>query len=388
MSDSISALMEKAFNKVLPIPKTPRIYRSPPPQKPLSWVPHGRIEDPVYLERLQLFANEILAADSQRTNRMKFSSRGWCYVLEGYGKIHKGEFSACQKAINDCRKKGYLPIDFVAEDQDVTRRFRGIHVASEPSIELMELKQDVEKMLEHLPSKTTDYWTEEEYYVMMCVEKGDILVLFEPTCREYHVPIISSKGWSPNNLLIERFGLNFDDIEKYNLTWIENLRSSSGREIRDCTYIDKLGRRKCESNALLKNDETLKAAEEICRNTIEKYYGEDALERFKRKEDQAKERLKEVYDNSIWSSFVEEIGDLINSLSIQPLEENKPDVQHTAEEEFDVFVDNRYYSPCPKCGTSFNHEESDIGKLKRCRFCGVAMRLKWPDGTRAANNIR
>jgi hypothetical protein len=436
MSDSISVRMEKAFDKVLPIPKTPRIYRSPPPPKPLSWVPHGRLEDTVYLERLQHFASEILAIDSQRTNRMKFSSRGWCYVLEGLGKIHKGEFSACQKAINDCRKKGYLPIDFVAEDQDVTRRFRGIHVASDPSIELLELKQNVEEILGDLPSRITDYWTNEKYYVMMCVEKGDILLLFEPICKEYHIPIVSSKGWSPillrsrianlskkaeengltpvlllfydhdpaglkitdtfrknledceggtgwnpDKLIVERFGLNYEDIEKHGLTWIENLKTGSGRESRDHSYIQRFGVKKCESNALFKNDEALKAGEQICRNAIEKYYGSDARERFKHKEEPAKQKLKEVYDSPVWPSFVEKINELIESLSIQKTGQNKPIIKHTPEQEFDVFVDNGYYGKCPKCGTSFNYEESDVGKLKRCRWCDACLRLKFARGS-------
>ena len=51
-------------------------------------------------------------------------------------------------------------------------------------------------------------------------------------------------------LIIERFGLNKDDIDRHNLTWIENLKTGSGRESRDYGYISKYERRKCESNAL------------------------------------------------------------------------------------------------------------------------------------------
>ena len=29
-------------------------------------------------------------------------------------------------------------------------------------------------------------------------------------------------GWSPDNLTIERFGLNYDFIQKHRLTWINN----------------------------------------------------------------------------------------------------------------------------------------------------------------------
>ena len=113
--DSLRKVLERAFNKVLPIPKVPRIYQPPPPKRPWSWVPHGKLGNPAYEWRLRQFAREILAIDAQRTRRIKYSARGWCYLLEGLGKIHKGEFDACEKAINDCWKIGLLPIDFATE---------------------------------------------------------------------------------------------------------------------------------------------------------------------------------------------------------------------------------------------------------------------------------
>src|SRR4030042_6110145 len=100
---SIRSAIEKAFDKILPIPKQPRIYRMPPPNRPLTWIPHGSIGDSAYEQRLQSFANEVSHINSQKTSLIKYSSRGWCYLLEGLGKIDKGEFAACQKAINDSR---------------------------------------------------------------------------------------------------------------------------------------------------------------------------------------------------------------------------------------------------------------------------------------------
>ena len=435
--DSIRDLMEKAFNKVLPIPKTPRVY-PPPPPRPVSWVPHGRLGDPKYEMRLKDFASEILAVDAQVTKRAKFSSRGWCYILEGLGKIHKGEFDACEKAVNDCRKIGLLPIDFVAEDQDVTRRFMGIHVASDPSVLLKQVNDEVEQMLKSLPSYTTDYWIGEKYYLMMCVEKVDILNLFKPICDEYHVPIANSKGWypihlryyiaklsmeaerrglkpvlllfydhdiaglkitktfrkgirdlsratgwDPSELIIERFGLNKEDIDMYNLTWIDNLKSSSGRnpdwgrlDVQE--YVKQFGVRKCESNALLKNEETLKAGEEICRRAIEKYYGKDAKERFKGKEEISKRKLKPIIEAPVWKSFQEAIKELTERLATP-----KPKIKlptHAAEKEVEVEVDNKYYGRCPRCGASFDYTSSDVGRLLRCRFCNQPIKLKWKLG--------
>jgi len=428
---SISEAMGKAFNKVLPIPKTPRVYRLPPPHRPLTWVPHGSIGNLDYEERLEKFANELQHINRQRTSTIKYSSRGWCYLLEGLGKIHKGEFGACQTAINNCRKIGLLPVDFVAQDQDQTRHFKGIHEACKPDEQLSQLKKDVSEMLLSLPSKTTDYWVGEEYYLMMCVEKGDLLNLFKPICDKYHIPIVSSKGWapillrshiatlsqkaeanglkpvlllfydhdpaglkisrtfrknlrdcergfgwSPEGLIIERFGLNAEDIEKYGLMWIENLRTGSGRRSRDWQYRETYGERKCEANALFKNDATLKAGEEICRKAIEKYYGEDALKRFTEKEEASKEKLKDIYENLVWKSVSESLDKLIKQFETEEDTEDLP-TELTVEKETVVFVDNEFYGKCPKCGFQFNYREEDYGTLVRCRFCKLLIRLKF-----------
>jgi hypothetical protein len=429
---SIGDLMEKAFDKVLPIPKTPRVYRPPPPPKPMTWIPHGKLGEEDYEARLKEFANEIRAIDSQRTKRVKYSSRGWCYLLEGLEKIHKGEFGAAQKAINDCRKMGLLPIDFVREDQDETRHFKGIVEASEPADLLRDIKDEVESFLEKLPTHTTDYWAGEAYYVMMCVEKGDILALFKPICDKYHVPIVSSKGWAPillrahiaalsqwaeemgltpvlllfydhdpagikitetfrdnlcdcyggtgwwpDTLIIDRFGLNKEDIDRYGLMWIENLRTSSGREAHAPDYVRQYGRRKCECNALFKNDETLKAGEEICRIAIEKYYGEDAETRFKQKEEAVKQEQSHIYEDPLWDDFCSKIDELIDFLTVEKTEgETQPNTP-VAEKEVEVLIDNRYYGRCPRCHLQFDYDYArDVGKLVRCRHCSLPMRLK------------
>jgi hypothetical protein len=424
--------MEKAFDKLLPIPKTPRVYHPPPPARPLSWVPHGTLGNGTgYEERLADFALEIQSINRQRTHPIKFSSRGWCYALEGLNKITKDEFGPCQKAINDCRKIGYLPIDFVAEDQDETRRFQGIHEAASPEATLRRIGNDVKEALENLASSITDYWKGETSYVMMCVEKGDILNLFKPICQEYHVPIINSKGWppillrshiadlcqiaeersltpilllfydhdpaglkisdkfkelmkdcqegtgyDPEGMIIERFGLNAEDIDRYNLTWIPNLRTGSGRESRDYNYIQKFGNQKCESNALFKNDDTLKAGEQICRNAIEKYYGKDALERFKQREQEAENSLGTKYSLDEWLNLATQMQQLIQELEEE--EETEEDGEgEKPKPEVEVFLDDKYYGSCPKCGYSFDYTEDDSGKVVVCRHCNTHMRLRW-----------
>jgi len=441
MSRSISDSLERAFDKLLPIPKTPRVYHPPPPPKPLSWIPTGQIGNEAYEARLRSFADEIKALQRSRSSRVKYSGRGWCYALEGLGKIDKGEFDKCGQAINDCRKIGLLPIDFVAEDQDETRRFAGIHEASNPTILLENIRNDVNGMLETLPVHTTDYWMDEKFYLMICVEKGDLRNLFKPICDEYHIPIVSSKGWAPillryhiaklcikaesrgltpvlllfydhdpvglkitnsfrkglgdirrsvdwhpASLIIERFGLNREEIDRYNLTWIENIKTGSGREARDPEYVREFGSRKCEANALFKNDETLRAAEKICRDVIEKYYGGDALNRFREKEDKSREKLKEVYDNPVWEGLNESLENLIDSMTERDTETQRDEKTPTPEEEVEVEIfrktpDNRFYcGRCPRCGLLFDYDESFINRLVRCRACGAAMRLRKAQG--------
>ena len=178
-------------------------------------------------------------------------------------------------------------------------------------------------------------------------------------------------------MIIERFGLNKEDIDRYNLTWIENLKTGSGREASDYAYIQKFGRRKCESNALFKNDETLRAGEEICRKAIEKYYGSDAKERFRRKEEASRGRLRHIYEDPLWRDFQERIDGLIESLAAKSENmEGGKKPESGVGEEVEVVVDNKYYGRCPKCGALFNYDGDDVGRLVRCRHCFLPIRLR------------
>jgi hypothetical protein len=191
-------------------------------------------------------------------------------------------------------------------------------------------------------------------------------------------------GWNPSNLAIERFGLNKADIERFNLTWIDNIKTSSGREANDPEYIKEYGKRKCEANALFKNDDTLKAAEEICRHAIESYYGSNALDRFRNKEEKSKEKLGLVYADSVWKNFTKAIDIILVSLASSKPKEAETPKPYVQEKEVDVYLDNRHYGTCPKCRTQFNYSDEDVGRLVKCRFCNLPMRLKnireSPDG--------
>jgi len=219
----------------------------------------------------------------QKSDEIGFrvSSRGWGYILEQAGYITKDQFNKVEDLINRCRKSGLLPVDFVAEES--SRQFSEIHIPSEESYE-GHVASWLQAALDCEAYYTPDWWKDEEYYVQMVVEKIDLITLFQPICRQYHIPIANAKGWSsilqraeyarrfkeaedrglkcvllycgdhdpdglrisdtilknledvsqirwnngedgfdPSNLEIVRFGLNYDFIIKNKLTWIDNL---------------------------------------------------------------------------------------------------------------------------------------------------------------------
>ena len=127
------------------------------------------------------------------------------------------------------------------------------------------------------------FWEDQDSYLEMMVEKIDLKNLFAPICSRFNIPLTNAKGWVdingraammkrfekwesrgkkcvllycgdhdpgglnisdslesnladlsdavewyPANLVIVRFGLNYDFIQEQGLTWIDNLETSSG----------------------------------------------------------------------------------------------------------------------------------------------------------------
>lgn len=219
----------------------------------------------------------------------KISARGWGYQLETDLLITKGQLDRVEKLVGVCIKKGFLPIDFVLQED--ARKFSGIERPEEENpVEYM--KGYLEAVLDCGKWYTPDWWDGERYYIQMIVEKIDLKMLFEPVCAEYHIPIATSKGWSsrlqrgeyarrfkeaeerglkcillvcgdfdpdgvrisdfimqnlidlkeivwtdsttgydPINLEIFRFGLNYDFIVEHKLTWIKGLETGSGKNL-------------------------------------------------------------------------------------------------------------------------------------------------------------
>ena len=316
------------------------------------------------------------------------SSRGWCYQLESFGLVTKAQFDLVENLINACRKKGDLPVDFTAEEE--ARKFSGIE-KPETLSPVQYMKQFLKATLQCEDWYTPDWWDGETYYVQMVVEKIDLKTLFEPVCQEYHIAIATSKGWSsvlqraeyarrfkeaeerglicillycgdfdpdglriseflrsnledlkditwndgtegydPKNLIICRFGLNYDFILANNLTWIDNLITGSGKNLADPShpnyhlpyvqdYLAKIGPRKCEANAIVPKSE---AAREMCRRAIEDGsekegeewdgVGNEALVRFQEKRDAVVEKLQTFREKTGLDEAVKKALDIIN----------------------------------------------------------------------------
>lgn len=289
-----------------------------------------------YEQELADFCEAVL----QIRSNFQVSARGWCYILEEYGLL-KGDFDKAQSLIADCRKKGLLPLDIVAEDS--ARQFGGLEFVDDhdADTEAESIFEGIENA--HLAYTPFSFWEDKGVFIQALVEKIDLKGLFGPIFREFPIPFANARGWSdlnsraalmrrfqemeragkdcvllycgdhdpgglaissflrsnmaelseavnwsPRNLHIDRFGLNYDFIETHSLTWIENLETGSKRRLDDPrhpdhhkayvqTYLEQFGARKVEANALVVRPE---AGRELCRQAVLQYVDAGAPQRY------------------------------------------------------------------------------------------------------------
>jgi hypothetical protein len=267
----------------------------------------------------------------------KVSSRGWCYILEEHG-LGKGDFGDAQKLINECRKSGLLPLDICAEDNN--RQADNLDDLDHDEHD--DYASDIVNgaLYQHNFYTPFSFWRDLPVYLEMQVEKIDLRSLFDPVCKRFHIPLTNARGWSdlnsraammrrfahwerqgkqcvllycgdhdpaglsisdnlhwnmadlaaavgwsPDRVIIERFGLNADFIEAQGLTWIEGLETSAGRYPLDDprhpdhqkpyvqAYLRRFGARKVEANTLVVRPD---AGRQLCREAILRYVQPDA----------------------------------------------------------------------------------------------------------------
>jgi hypothetical protein len=262
--------------------------------------PRGRqteITEAAYYKHLRGFCALMLEIYSDMDFRV--GVRGWCYLLEKHGLL-KGDFSDAERLITSLRKSGDLPLDICAEDDSrETILLENIDSEDDP---VQEAENWINWLLQsaHTTYVPTSFWDDLNVYIEVGVEKLDLRNLFRPVCSELHVPITNFKGWydvncraammrrfkeheangqhcilllctdhdpgglnitdwmrenfyalshaysdaegpidwTPDNQEIIRFGLNKKFIDANNLSWFENLETSSGRRLDDPNHND------------------------------------------------------------------------------------------------------------------------------------------------------
>jgi hypothetical protein len=107
-------------------------------------------------------------------------------------------------------------------------------------------------------------------------------------------------GYSPDGLIVDRFGLNFDFIQAEGLSWSDNLVTSSGEDLASPKhpdhlkhyvqrYLSEFGARKVEANAIVVRPE---AGRDLCLDAIRRYVPDDALAEFERRRTEAQIEAK------------------------------------------------------------------------------------------------
>jgi hypothetical protein len=276
-------------------------------------------------------------------------------LLEGEHVITKGDLDECERLITRCRKSGDLPLDICAPDDK--REASGIE-----DIDTTNLEEEVESVVErigyaHLVYTPFSFWDDLDFYIETATEKSDLKNLFRRVTDEFRIVIQNiggwadlnvragmmrrfreweargkqcvllycgdfdpgglhisdflranfkelerAVGWCPDNLIIDRFGLDYAFIEANGLTWIDNLETGSGKSLADPkhpdhfkpyvqNYLKRFGPRKVEANALVARPDE---GRELCRQAILKYIPESAVEDYEARLDEIREELRQA----------------------------------------------------------------------------------------------
>lgn len=339
--------MSIQINLVLPVKKKGR---------------RSKVQAAQYHQDLTDFANGVLKLnneiqqnlENQGKDKEKYSSRGWAYLMENLRLINKDQFDYIQNLINECRKKGLIPIDFVKEDKD--RMFENVEdfVDSSYKTPKEHIKRHIEWLNDFYNYKSDyTFWQFQDCYIQCVVEKVDVVTVFNELCQKYHIPIANGKGWSsilmrakmaerfkeaeelgkktvllyfgdhdpagidiadtmkkllrdlelgtnydPSNLIVNHFGLSYEFIEDNNIMWIDNLLSASGKKPnyknpKIIDYISKYGERKVEANVIIL-PEIREKVEELFEETILGYLGDNPLKDYDNQIDEEKTVMKET----------------------------------------------------------------------------------------------
>ncbi len=159
------------------------------------------------------------------------SSRGWGYLLENAGTITKSDMDAAQRLINECRKTGLLPLDICAIDDKraadglenhLKNLFAPVcakyHVAFANGGGWNDINGRAAMMLRFAEHEASG----RQCVLLYCGDHDPGGLNISDFLRSNFADLKRAVGWSPDRLIIDRFGLNDDFIEAQGLTWIDN----------------------------------------------------------------------------------------------------------------------------------------------------------------------
>ena len=312
-----------------------------------------------WLASLKDFADDLIAV--QATLDFHMGSRDWCYALEPCG-LDKGDFDWGEEQIKKARLRGFLRPGFILEEDG--HKVSPAHDFEESPEEFVDQAySDYQNAREIFAGSSSTYrwvsfWEDKDCYLQVLVEKAGLKSLFQDVCDMYRIPIANMRGsgsmeqkatmaanfqrmeqegkrpvllvcgdhdppglnisdvlldhfrkyalfsgWEPENLQVDRIGLNYEFIEENDLTWIDGLGTGSGKDLADPNhyhykrnifdiqgYIEKYGARKCEANAIIVKPALGRG---MLEDAIKRYVGEDALDLYQEK---VAERREEIDD--------------------------------------------------------------------------------------------
>lgn len=290
-------------------------------------------------------------------------ARSWLYAFESERIIDKGEFDWAGKWLADRRKEGLIPFWMVGED--TTRSLSGVDVYDEEATPREYINRTLKDALEQAQMyRPSSFWKHQEFYPIIWTEKRDLIKLFQPELPQA-VRRFASKGQADVNsrvaLLQEckaaddlglkpvilycgdhdpmgvkmsdaiydnlhqiaevtdtdhillmmrmddrivRFGLNEDFISDNDLLWVDNLETSSGKDLADPNhphhgfdyvqdYIQQFGNRKCEANALITRP---KAARYLVWEALMDWLDQDGIDQWNEENKKSEEDAAQYAD--------------------------------------------------------------------------------------------
>jgi len=295
-----------------------------------------------YIASLRVFAETM--KEIQGRIDFHISARGWCYAMEPFG-LKKSDFDDGEQFIKECRIHGFLKPGFILEEEGhkVVQQPDESESAEdfvEGQYDMWQTAGDYFKSSWHLYDGIS-FWEAQDCYIQLLVEKVDLKSLFMGICNKYKIPIANLRGsgsieqkavmarnfqlaeekgkkpilfacgdfdppgqeirkvlkghfekystftgWDPVNLIVDPIGLTYRFIQENNLTWVDNLKSGSKRDLDDPKgkvwienrfnireYVAKYGVRKCEANAVVIVPEL---GRKILQDAIDKWLEKDA----------------------------------------------------------------------------------------------------------------